>query len=179
MHRRSNSKAKKGGVARRKRRAVTSEVLAPPQPKPRVPNKWRAHFERLTKLRDQLLRSGKMLVEDAREENPTFSTHMADAGTDTFDQDFALGMLSTEQDSIYEIEQALERIRDGTYGICQLTGKPIDERRLAAIPWTRFTADAERELEREGEIRRARLGQRDTVAKSNTSTQVAEEQEEG
>jgi len=142
-----------------------------------VPAKWRPFFERLTTLREELLRSRRSLADDAREENPTFSTHMADAGTDTYDQDFALSMLSSEQDAVYEIEQALERICEGTYGICQLTGKKIDERRLEAIPWTRFTAEAERDLEREGQVRRTRLGQRDTVAKSSTVNSVSEEED--
>ena len=101
---------------------------------------------------------------------------MADAGTDTFDRDFALGMLSSEQDALYEIDEALNRIRDGTYGICELTGKPIESRRLEAIPWTRFNAAAEKQLEHEGVLKRARLGPRETVAKTEATT--ADEEEE-
>lgn len=93
---------------------------------------------------------------------------MADAGTDTFDRDFALGMLSSEQDALYEIDEALNRIRDGTYGKCELTGKPIEPARLDAIPWTRFSAAAEKQLEREGALKRVRLGPRETVAKAET-----------
>src|SRR5437667_415062 len=81
---------------------------------------------------------------------PPFSTHMADAATDTYDRDFALSMLSCEQDSLYEIDEALDRIRDGTYGVCELTGKKIEPQRLEAIPWTRFTAEAEKQLEKQG-----------------------------
>ena len=99
---------------------------------------------------------------------------MADAGTDEYDRDFALGMLSSQQDAVYEIEQALDRIRNGTYGICELTGKRIPAARLEAIPWTRFTAEAERKLEREGELRRARLGPRETVVRAEV---VGEEDE--
>lgn len=94
---------------------------------------------------------------------------MADAGTDTFDRDFALGMLSTEQDAVYQIEQAIDRINSGTYGICELTGKPIERERLEAVPWTRFSISAERQLEREGERKHARLGQRETVGRTNPS----------
>jgi RNA polymerase-binding transcription factor DksA len=142
-----------------------------------VPAKWRGHFDRLTILREELLHSRRSLAEDAKGESPSFSTHMADAGTDNYDQDFALSMLSSEQDAVYEIEQALERIRDGTYGICQLSGKKIDERRLEAVPWTRFTTEAERDLEREGQVHRARLGQRDTVAKVTGANSFSEEEE--
>ena len=90
---------------------------------------------------------------------------MADAGTDTYDRDLALGVLSSEQDALLEIEQALNRIREGTYGICELTGKRIEPARLAAIPWTRFSASAEKELEQTGALKRAGLGPRESVAK--------------
>ena len=127
-------------------------------------------------LRAQLLRRQNLLSKDALEAQPTFSTHMADAGTDTFDRDFALGILSSEQNSMYEIDEAVERIRDGTYGICELTGKKIEAGRLEAIPWARFTAEAEQQLEKQGQIKRARLGPRDTVPK--TEPKEEEETEE-
>jgi len=117
-------------------------------------------------LREQLSRSRADLAQDALQENPTFSTHMADAATDTYDRDVALSLLSTEQDSVYEIEQAIDRIRSGRYGICELSGKPIEPARLEAIPWTRFSVAAERQLEKEGKRKRARLGPRETVARS-------------
>jgi RNA polymerase-binding transcription factor DksA len=116
-------------------------------------------------LRDYLLRRQGDLTKDALEEQPSYSTHMADAGTDNYDRDFALGMLSSEQDARYEIEQAIDRIRNGAYGKCELTGKPIEPERLEAIPWTRFSARAEKQLEQEGALKRASLGPRDTVAK--------------
>jgi len=102
---------------------------------------------------------------------------MADAGTDTFDRDFALGMLSSEQDALYEIDEALNRIRDGTYGKCEVTGKPIEATRLEAIPWTRFSAAAEKQLERDGAVRKTRLGPRETVVRTEATT-AAEEDEE-
>ena len=116
-------------------------------------------------MRDYLLRRQEGLTKDAIEEQPTFSTHMADAATDTYDRDFALGMASSEQEALYEIEQALNRIRNGSYGICEITAKRIDPARLEAIPWTRFTAQAEKQLEKEGVIKRTRLGPRDTVTR--------------
>ena len=101
---------------------------------------------------------------------------MADAGTDAYDRDFALGMLSTEADALNEIDHAIDRIRNGTYGICELTGKRIENERLDAIPWTRFSITAEKQLEREGQVKRAGLGPRETVRK--TAPQAAEEDEE-
>jgi RNA polymerase-binding transcription factor DksA len=99
---------------------------------------------------------------------------MADAATDHYDRDWALSMLSSEQNSIYQIEQAIERIRDGTYGICELTGKPIQQERLRAIPWTRFSAEAERELEKAGARKRTQLGERKTVAAASGPEQPDE-----
>ncbi len=116
-------------------------------------------------MRDYFLDRQSDLVKDANEEQPAFSLHMADAGTDSFDRDFALSRLSSEQDAVYEIDEAMMRIRRGTYGICELTGKPIEPKRLEAIPWTRFSAAAEKQLEREGEVRRARLGPREAIAR--------------
>jgi len=124
-----------------------------------------------------MLRRQGGLAQEAVEQQPAFSTHMADAGTDTFDRDFALGMLSSEQDALYEIDEALNRIRDGTYGKCELTGRPIERERLEAIPWTRFSAAAEKQLEREGALRKTRLGPRETVAKTEASTADEEDEE--
>ncbi len=149
----------------RKSRASTEQVLGAPTQQPRIPSKWARHYRRLTELRDDLLSRQVDLTIDAMEEQPTFSTHMADAGTDTYDRDFALGMLSNEQDAVYQIEQAMDRIRQGTYGVCELTGKKIEPERLEAIPWTRFSAAAERQLEKEGVRKHAALGARDEVTK--------------
>ena len=73
---------------------------------------------------------------------------MADAGTDTFDRDFALSLVSSEQEALSEVEAAIKRIRDGTYGICELTQKPISRDRLLAVPFTRYSAEAQKELEK-------------------------------
>jgi DnaK suppressor protein len=165
-----------GTRTRRKPRAATADVLGQAPPKERINPKWRLHFRRLTELRGQILSHQDGLSKEALDQQPGFSSHMADAGTDTFDRDFALGMLSTEQDALYEIDEAINRIRDGTYGKCEMTGKLIEARRLEAIPWTRFSAAAEKQLEREGVVKKARLGPRETVAKTDANT--AEEDEE-
>ena len=107
----------------RRRRAATADVVGSNiQPNERVPGKWKKHYRHLIDTRDFLLKRQGELVKDASEEQPAFSLHMADAGTDSFDRDFALSRVSSEQDALYEIEDALMRIRRGTYGICELTG---------------------------------------------------------
>jgi RNA polymerase-binding transcription factor DksA len=91
------------------------------------------------------------MTAEAREETPTYSMHLADAATDSFDRDLVLGLASFGQEGLYEIEAALKRIEDGSYGICELTGQPISWKRLQAIPWTRFSLEAEKHIE--GNIR--------------------------
>src|SRR5204863_1489642 len=124
--------------------ANTIEVLGAAVRRARIPPRWKAHYQRLDALRDHLLNKKNGLTQDARQEPPTFSMHMADAGTDTYDRDWALSMLSSEQNALYEIEEAMNRIRNGTFGKCDLTEKNIEPERLAAIPWTRFSTEAER-----------------------------------
>lgn len=73
--------------------------------------------------------------------------HMADIGSDTADQDFALNLAEKERKTITEIDAALQRIADGTYGVCQATGKPIPKARLDAKPWAKYTIEAARMVE--------------------------------
>ena len=170
-------KRKKVTAESRKPQASTEDILNGGRPaKDRVPSKWRAHYDRLRALREEFLKRQNDLTRDAAEETPNFSTHMADAGTDTYDRDLALGVLSAEQDALYQIEQALDRIRQGTYGVCELTGRAIEKGRLEAVPWARFTVAAERELEAEGKRRLASLGARATVGKADSASQTDDEE---
>lgn len=73
--------------------------------------------------------------------------HMADIGTDTYDQDFMLGLAENERQQLREIDAALRRIEDRTYGVCQMTGKPIPKERLDAKPWAKYTIEAARIIE--------------------------------
>ncbi len=129
----------------------------------KVKAEWQKYYDRLLELREQLLHQMNGLAKESAQEIAGYSLHMADSGTDNFDRDFALSLLSSDQDAIYEIEEALKRIERGTYGTCELTGKAIPKARLEAIPWTRFTVQAQAQLEREGALRQRRLGQLGTV----------------
>jgi DnaK suppressor protein len=124
----------------------------------KIKAEWQVFYDRLLELRDQLLRQMNGLAKESAQEMAGYSLHMADSGTDNFDRDFALSLLSSDQDAIYEIEEALKRIEKNTYGICELTNKPIPRARLEAIPWTRFTVTAQAQLERDGALRQRRLG---------------------
>jgi len=130
----------------------------------------------LMNLRSHLRNQKGRLMKDALEEGTDIQREMADVGTNSYDRDWALSMISSEQNALYEIEQALSRMTTGTYGICELTGKPIPLERLNAIPWTRFTAQAERELEKRGESGRAKLGDRERISKSPTAQNDAGEE---
>ncbi|MDG1837446.1 MAG: TraR/DksA family transcriptional regulator [Phycisphaerales bacterium] len=79
--------------------------------------------------------------------------HMADIGSDAYEQDLQLGISASERERIIEIDAALGRIAEGTYGICELSGKAIRKARLRAKPWARMTIDTAREEERTGRRR--------------------------
>jgi RNA polymerase-binding transcription factor DksA len=118
--------------------------------------------ERLLQLRDGMLDSMSGVARDtlrARAEGSeasAFGMHQADAGSDAYDRDFALSLLSQEQDALYEIDEALKRIELGTYGICELCNKPILHARLEAIPFARFTVDCQSQLEKQRKMTRSR-----------------------
>jgi len=143
----------------------------------KIKPEWQKFYNRLLELREQLLRQMDGLARESAEEMAGYSLHMADSGTDNFDRDFALSLLSSDQDAIYEIEEALKRIEKNTYGICELTGKAIPRARLEAIPWTRFTVQAQAQLEREGALRQRRLGQLGTVDSIGVADVEGEEEE--
>ena len=75
--------------------------------------------------------------------------HMADVGSDAYDQDLKLGMAASERKRIRDIEDALIRIRKKTYGVCQLTGTPIPTPRLRAKPWAKYTKESAEKIERQ------------------------------
>lgn len=65
-------------------------------------------------------------------------THPADQGTDLYDREMTIQMIDRQQAQCQEVDAALQRIEDGTFGICEGTGEPIDKRRLKAQPWARY-----------------------------------------
>ena len=82
----------------------------------KVKAEWAKFYQRLLELREQLMRQMTGLAKESAQEMAGYSLHMADSGTDNFDRDFALSLLSSDQDAIYEIEEALKRIERNTYG---------------------------------------------------------------
>ncbi|MGA2030519.1 MAG: TraR/DksA C4-type zinc finger protein [Verrucomicrobiota bacterium] len=144
----------------------------------KIKGEWQKYYNRLLELREQLLHQMNGLAKESAQEMAGYSLHMADSGTDNFDRDFALSLLSSDQDAVYEIEEALKRIEKKTYGVCELTGKNIPKARLEAIPWTRFTVDAQAQLEKEGALRSRKLGQLGTIDNAGATEVEGEETEE-
>ena len=134
------------------KRARSAEAIAEKD----VPDKFKRYYRLLINLRTHLTEgierhSEETLKRSAKDDAGDLSAygqHMADAGTDTFDRDFALSMVANEQEALSEIDSAIKRVHDGTYGICEVTQKPIAKDRLLAVPFTRYSAEAQKNLER-------------------------------
>jgi RNA polymerase-binding transcription factor DksA len=131
-----------------------------------VPEKYKRYYKLLLDLRRHLtagieLHSEETLKRSSKDDSGDLSSygqHQADSGTDTFDRDFALSLVSSEQEALGEIEAAIKRIKDGTYGICEVTQEPIAKDRLLAVPFTRYSASAQKELERNRHRSRTQAG---------------------
>jgi DnaK suppressor protein len=133
------------------------------QPKVKMTPFLEKQKDRLLQLRDSMLDSMMGVAKDnlrtraEGSEASAFGMHQADAGSDAYDRDFALSLLSQEQDALYEIEEALKRIELGTYGICEMSGKPIAHPRLEALPFARYTVECQSQIEKQGKVTRARV----------------------
>ncbi|MFZ5805997.1 MAG: TraR/DksA family transcriptional regulator [Verrucomicrobiota bacterium] len=134
----------------------------------------------LVELRDHILDQMQGVAHDSLRApsegsgGSAFGMHQADAGSDAYEKDFALSLLSQEQDALYEIEEALKRIDNQTYGICEMSGEPIPLARLKAIPFARYTVECQSRFEKE------HRGQHrwDTVPQFMDSTENFFEEEE-
>jgi DnaK suppressor protein len=142
---------------------VSREILATKNHKQKKLDPFvRGQKDKLLQLRDAMVDSMAGVAKDnlrsraEGSEASAFGMHQADAGSDAYDRDFALSLLSQEQDALYEIDQALKRIELGTYGICEMSGKPISHARLEAIPFARFTVECQSQLEKQNKASRVR-----------------------
>ena len=92
----------------------------------------------VNEMADETLKKSRM---DASGDLSSMPIHMADIGTDNYEQEFALGLMDSERKLLTEIDLALQRIEQGTYGICEATGNPIAKARLEAQPWARYCVE--------------------------------------
>lgn len=148
-----------------KRRPLLAHLPLPSQstPAPRTqtaPKKLSTAFleaqrQRLLELRDSLIdRVNQVTREslgrtDDGNASSAFGQHQADAGSDAYDRDFALNILSKNKDTFYEIDAAIKRIDQGQYGICQYSGEMIPQARLEAIPFARYTVEHQERIDHE------------------------------
>jgi len=143
----------------------------------------RKQKEKLLQLRDAMVDSMAGVAQDTLRsraegsEASAFGMHQADAGSDAYDRDFALSLLSQEQDALYEIDQALKRIELGTYGICEMSGKQIPHARLEAIPFARFTVECQSQLEKQSKASRVRQSVTSLFGLTEEDGTEAEEEE--
>lgn len=122
----------------------------------KIPDKFKPYYALLVELRNHIQNEVNLHAKDALKRSSKedsgdlsgYSQHMADAGTDTFDRELALSILSNEQDALFEIDEAVQRMITGTYGICEITGKNIPKERLLVVPFTRCSLEGQRHLER-------------------------------
>ena len=185
-------------VALPSRRAMARPVA--PLPAPVIPDeipertfkpfKWtewhHKQKKKLLELRDRLLEGIdaverdhlRKLPSDSSGELSHYGTHMADAGSDSYDRDFALSILSQEQDALYEIDEALKRLDDGRYGTCEMSNKPIPRARLEAIPFARFSVECQAQVERDqGNRRRWSSGANVFESFGNAESETADDDE--
>jgi len=101
-------------------------------------------LQSVVEIEDETLRKSRL---DASGDLSSMPIHMADLGTDNYQQEFSLGLMDGERRLITEIDDALQRISDGTYGICEGTGLPIAKARLEAQPWARYSVEYARKME--------------------------------
>ena len=109
-------------------------------------------YKRLLDLRDQLIDATSNLAKDTLKsqggsDQSGSGQHTADAGSDAYDRDIALNILSKEQDALYEIQEAIRRIERGVYGYCEISGERINKMRLEYIPFCRLTIEQQERWE--------------------------------
>ena len=107
--------------------------------------KRREILHSVSEIEDEALKKSRL---DATGDLSSMPIHMADIGTDNYEQEFALGLMDSERKLLREIDDALERIEQGTYGICEGTGKPIPKARLEAQSWARYCVEYARMIEK-------------------------------
>jgi DnaK suppressor protein len=157
---RSSRKAASG-----KKRAP-SRVAKPgkkPSSKKKAPSRKKLTRKELQHYRDKLLNLRSSIIEsmthyqkaalyhsqrDSSGDLSGYGIHQADSATDSYEIDFSLGLATNNQELIHEIDEALERVKDGTYGFSELDGRFIGKKRLNAVPYARFTKEEQEEFEK-------------------------------
>ena len=139
---------------------VSAPTEFKPDPKAKLSKKELDQYKKiLLDKRSELIGDINNMEEEALRQNSgslsTLPQHMAEQGSDTFDQSLSLDLAQVDRHLLKEIEAALVRIELGTYGVCERTGKRISAERLAELPWARYSIEAAREMERRPTVERS------------------------
>lgn len=134
--------------------------------------------EAILKLRQVLLHRRDALrkalagdLSSLKELREQSSGDMLDAALDSAQDEISSQLAEVESRELTQIENALERMRNGTYGICEVTGKPIPLARLQALPYATMCIEAQREAEQEGGGSQQHAGKWDHLAETNRGDQ--------
>jgi RNA polymerase-binding transcription factor DksA len=107
-----------------------------------------AERDRLIQVRDAASRLSTSATEASQRELSTADQHPAEQATETLERELDLGVLQSVESALIEVQAALERLEAGTYGICEICGKPIAEERLKAMPAARYCLEDQAKLKR-------------------------------
>jgi RNA polymerase-binding protein DksA len=140
-----------------KRKKISIKKISPPQTKENTLTAADIeHFKQMllekrgeilanvNEMEDETLKKSRL---DAAGDLSSMPIHMADIGSDNYEQEFTLGLMDSERKLLKEIDDALQRVEQGTYGICEGTGRQIQKARLEAQPWARYCVEYARKLE--------------------------------
>jgi DnaK suppressor protein len=145
-------------VAQNRKKPSRSKTPTKQTREPRLSPADIAHFRQLLLEKRRELQQNVVEIEgetlrksrlDASGDLSSMPIHMADLGTDNYQQEFSIGLMDSERKLITEIDDALQRIENGTYGVCEGTGQPIPKARLEAQPWARYAVEYARKQEQE------------------------------
>ena len=139
---RKNTSREKVSSTRKKKRNLTASEIK--HFKQLLLEKRTEILRNVVEIEDEALKKSRL---DSSGDLSSMPIHMADLGTDNYEQEFALELMDGERKLLREIDFALERINKGTYGICKGTGKLIPKARLEAQPWAGYCVEYARKLE--------------------------------
>ena len=147
--RKSAKKASSAGKPAQKsgKQSADKKETLRPMPKSKMDAKTKKDFKNmLWKLRERITGQITSLRDASLSRDDIID--LAEDGTDAFDRQFALGLVSSEHDTMVEIDEALQRIDDGTYGLCEQCFKPVDVSRLKALPFVKLCVSCQSESEK-------------------------------
>lgn len=149
-------------------KSLSSDSDIMPLGEAKIEKKYAKYYDKLLHLREELRlrlqrRTNETLKLSKGEEIDmphVLGQHTADGASAQVDLEMALSVFENEQELLAEIEAAIERLLNGTYGTCERTGLPIAEGRLEALPFTRYSLEGQQQLEREKSLK-ASTGRRE------------------